>query len=136
MAELVDALVSNTSEKSCRFDSGTGYLEAVSKGAAFFIYIHNKMASVYILYSKQLKRFYTGSCLDLSYRIDQHLNKVFVKSFTAKVTDWELFFFVDDLGYDQARLIESHRKKMHSKTYITNMKKYPEIIEKLKIRFK
>ncbi len=26
LAELVDALVSNTSEKSCRFDSGTGYL--------------------------------------------------------------------------------------------------------------
>ena len=25
MAELVDALVSNTSEKSCRFDSGSGY---------------------------------------------------------------------------------------------------------------
>lgn len=27
MAELVDALVSNTSEKSCRFDSGSGYTQ-------------------------------------------------------------------------------------------------------------
>ena len=38
MAELVDALVSNTSEKSCRFDSGSGYQKALQKCKAFFIY--------------------------------------------------------------------------------------------------
>ena len=89
------------------------------------------MASVYILFSKKLDRFYTGSCDNLDYRIEQHLNKDFIKSFTAKTDDWELFFFVDHLQYVQARLIEGHIKKMKSKVYIQNLKKYPEIMQKL-----
>ena len=83
------------------------------------------MASVYILFSKKLDRFYTGSCNDLSYRIEQHFNKAFAQSFTANADDWELFFFVDNLHYKQARLIENHIKKMKSKVYIQNLKKYP-----------
>ena len=89
------------------------------------------MASVYILFSKKLDRFYIGSCDDLSYRIEQHLNRDFTKSFTAKTDDWELFFFVDHLQYTQARLIEEHIKKMKSKVYIQNLKKYPQIVQKL-----
>jgi len=91
------------------------------------------MASVYILYSQTLNRFYTGSCKDLSYRVDQHLNKEFTESFTAVADDWELYFSIDNLEYKQARLIEEHIKRMKSKIYIQNLKKYPEIIEKLKI---
>jgi putative endonuclease len=89
------------------------------------------MASVYILFSKKLNRFYTGSCHDLSYRIDQHFNKAFSKSFTAKDDDWELFFYIDHLGYAQARMIEGHIKKMKSRIYIQNLKNYPEIVQKL-----
>ena len=36
MAELVDALVSNTCGKPCRFDSGSGYLKASLQRGAFF----------------------------------------------------------------------------------------------------
>ena len=93
------------------------------------------MASVYVLFSKKLSRFYTGSCEDLSYRIQQHFNKDFNNSFTAKTDDWELFFFVDNLHYDQARLIEQHIKQMKSKAYIQNLKKYPEIIQKLIVKY-
>ena len=93
------------------------------------------MASVYILFSKKLDRFYTGSCNDLSYRIEQHLNKDFIRSFTAKTDDWELFFYVDDLQYAQARLIEEHIKKMKSKAYIQNLKKYPEIMQRLIVKY-
>ena len=89
------------------------------------------MASVYILFSKNLDRFYTGSCNDLDFRLNQHLNKEFAKSFTAKSNDWELFLLIDDLQYEQARLIERHIKKMKSKTYIQNLKKYPELVQKL-----
>ena len=35
MAELVDALVSNTCGKPCRFDSGSGYLKALLNRRAF-----------------------------------------------------------------------------------------------------
>jgi hypothetical protein len=38
MAELVDALVSNTCGKPCRFDSGSGYLKALLKRRAFVFY--------------------------------------------------------------------------------------------------
>jgi putative endonuclease len=93
------------------------------------------MASVYVLYSKKLNNFYIGSCKDLSYRIDQHLNKEFIASFTARVQDWELYISIDELVYRQARLIETHLKKMKSKTYIQNLTKYPEIIERLKAKY-
>ena len=93
------------------------------------------MASVYILFSETLDRFYTGSCKDRSYRIEQHFNKDFADSFTAKTDDWVLYFFVDDLEYEQARSIEEHIKKMKSKRYIQNLKKYPEIIQKLIMKY-
>ncbi len=76
------------------------------------------VASVYILYSAGLDRYYTGSCNDLSYRTDQHLNKKYGKSFTSKVNDWTLFWHFDDLSYKQARAIETHIKSMKSKIYI------------------
>jgi GIY-YIG catalytic domain len=46
------------------------------------------MATVYILRSEKLNRFYVGSCDSLEYRIDQHLNKEFVKSFTTSAEDY------------------------------------------------
>jgi putative endonuclease len=93
------------------------------------------MASVYILFSETLDRFYTGSCEDRSFRIEKHLNKDFTSSFTSKADDWVLFFFVDDLQYRQARLIEEHIKQMKSKRYIQNLKKYPAIIQKLIVKY-
>lgn len=62
------------------------------------------MASVYILFSKNLNKYYVGSCKDLAYRMDQHLNKDYIKSFTAKADDWMVFWHIDNLGYDQARI--------------------------------
>ena len=93
------------------------------------------MASVYILYSKSIERFYTGSCIDLLDRLEQHKNKVYEKIYTAKADDWELFFSIDDLEYKQARLIEAHIKKMKKNIYLQNLKKYPEMVEKLRQRF-
>ncbi|MES3017137.1 MAG: GIY-YIG nuclease family protein [Bacteroidota bacterium] len=94
------------------------------------------MASVYILYSGKLDTFYTGSCMDLHYRIGQHLNKDFINSFTAKADDWTLFYFKDNLEYRQARSIERQIKEMKSKLYLHNLKKYPEMMEKLLLRYR
>jgi len=93
------------------------------------------MASVYILFSNKLNNFYIGSCKDLSYRIDQHLNKEFAGSFTARAEDWILYLSIDELQYQQARAIEEQLKRMKSKAYIQNLLKYPEIIERLKIKY-
>ena len=89
------------------------------------------MASIYILFSKTLNRFYVGSCANLDLRLDQHLNKIFASSFTVKANDWELYLSIDNLSYKQARSIEIHIKKMKSIIYIKNLNKYPEMILKL-----
>ena len=53
-------------------------------------------------------------------------------SFTAKADDWDEFFVIPDLSKHQARSIEKHIKLMKSSTYIRNLKKYPELVQKLK----
>jgi putative endonuclease len=93
------------------------------------------MASVYILYSPSLNGYYTGSCQELSERIEQHLNGTIPGAYTAKAKDWMLYFSIDDLTYKQARDIESHIKQMKSKTYIENLKKYPELSLKLRKQY-
>ena len=93
------------------------------------------MATVYILYSKSSNAYYTGSCLDLEQRIKEHREKIYKKAFTSQATDWELFFSIENLDYKCARAIETHIKRMKSKVYIENLKKYPEITERLKKRY-
>ena len=93
------------------------------------------MATVYILYSNQAQRYYVGSCKNLKTRIEQHHNKEFPSSYTPKYSDWTTFFVIDDLDYQQARKIELHIKKMKSKIYIENLLAYPQITEKLKLKF-
>ena len=90
------------------------------------------MATVYILYSSSLNKYYIGSCKDLVDRFQQHQEDFFGKSFTQKANDWEIFYCLDDLTYSQARKIESHIKKMKSKKYIENLKDHPEMAQKLK----
>ena len=94
------------------------------------------MASVYILFSEKLNRFYAGSCLDLLQRLQSHKDKNFTDSFTSKTEDWELFFTINDLDYKQSRLIELHIKKMKSIIYIKNLKQYPELVAKLIERYR
>ena len=53
-------------------------------------------------------------------------------SFTKIAEDWELFLKIECKDIFEARKIERHIKKMKSKKYLENLKKYPEIIKKLK----
>ncbi|MFN5443386.1 MAG: GIY-YIG nuclease family protein [Crocinitomicaceae bacterium] len=94
------------------------------------------MATLYILYSSRLKKYYTGSCENLELRLAKHKEKLYKNSFSSITDDWVLYFIVNDLEYKQARKIEMHIKKMKSKVYIENLNKYPEIIERLKEKYK
>ncbi len=89
------------------------------------------MAALYILYSPSLNKFYTGSCIDVSDRIDQHLSEYFPGAFTGKAKDWVIYFDLNGLVYQQARKIEAHVKRMKSKKFIENLKAYPELSLKL-----
>ena len=93
------------------------------------------VASVYILFSKQIDQFYIGSCLNLATRLDIHQKNVFKNAFTKRANDWELYFEIPDLSFETARKIEAHIKKMKSRVYLQNLIKYPEISVKLKLKF-
>ena len=89
--------------------------------------------TVYILHSSKLNRFYTGSSeLAASERLELHLKKYYGDNkFTAKADDWKLFMTIECSNKSQALAIEKHIKKMKSSKYITNLKQFPEMIDKL-----
>jgi putative endonuclease len=92
------------------------------------------MDCVYILHSKTLNRYYIGFTTDLETRLEFHKNAESQK-FTAKADDWNVFLIIDCQSKLQGLSIEKHIKNMKSKTYIENLKKYPEIIVKLKEQY-
>ena len=93
------------------------------------------MATVYILHSSSIDFYYVGSCKDLDQRLLEHNSDAFKKGFTSRATDWEVYLRVDDLSYEQARKMEIHIKKMKSRKYIENLYRYPEMLDKLKLRY-
>ena len=125
----------------CRFDPDSRYRQDKEKHHASDVSLYCFrakifIASVYILFSDSLGKFYIGSCKDIDNRLQQHRLKAFTTSFTSKANDWQVFLLISvpiaiGMGYEQARKIEGHIKRMKSSVYIKNLKQYPEIIEKL-----
>jgi putative endonuclease len=91
------------------------------------------MISCYILHSEKLDRFYIGATQDdLDERIKKHNSHFYNgQHFTKQASDWVLFLAITCSSFSQARAIENHIKRMKSKKYIDNLKRYPEIVEKL-----
>ena len=89
------------------------------------------MADVYVLYSKKIDKYYNGSCINIFERPSEHLNKKYITSYTTKGADWVLYLSIQDLEYEQAKLLEKHIKKMKSRKYIENLKRYDELSKKL-----
>ncbi len=94
------------------------------------------MSSIYVIFSEKLGKYYIGETVDVNLRLIQHNTGYFDKSFTSVANDWSLFIVFECESRKQARQIETHIKNMKSKEYIENLKKYPEIILKLKEKYK
>jgi putative endonuclease len=92
------------------------------------------MTGCYIIFSQKLGKFYIGITQeDVHVRLEKHNSHGYGEHrYTAAANDWELFLFIATHDYSHAVRIEKQIKKMKSKTYISNLKKYPEMIEKLK----
>jgi len=94
------------------------------------------MIACYILYSSSLDKFYTGITQDnVESRLEKHNNSSYGNHYTSQTKDWEIFIVIPCDSVAQSMKIEKHIKKMKSKKYIYNLKSYPEIIEKLKIKY-
>jgi putative endonuclease len=86
----------------------------------------------YILYSLSIDRYYIGYTSDIEERYELHKNGHFGrKAFTFRTDDWEIYLLIPCETIEQALFIESKIKKMKSRKYIENLKKYPELIGKL-----
>jgi putative endonuclease len=86
----------------------------------------------YILYSKSIDGYYVGYTSNIEERLKLHKNGYFGgKSYTHKTSHWELFLVIPCESITHAMVLESRIKKMKSKIYIENLKKYPEMIEKV-----
>ena len=117
---------------SYREGGPTNQKPSVNRLTAFFI-----MSSCYILFSKKLEKYYVGATkVHVEERLLQHKEAYYGRhKFTAKADDWELYLEIECSTISQALRIESHIKCMKSTQYIQNLRKYPEMIEKLLHRF-
>lgn len=93
------------------------------------------MATVYILYSKDIDSYYIGSCKDIEIRLEDHIEKKYKNSYTTRAEDWEVVCQLNNLSHIQARNIEAHIKRMKSKKYINDLCKYHEISLKLQQKY-
>ena len=83
--------------------------------------------------SYQLERFYIGACqFNLNDRLSKHNNSFYGKGcFTSRANDWELYLFIPTQKFAHAIRLEKKIKSMKSRIYIENLKKYPEMVQKI-----
>ena len=76
------------------------------------------MFTVYILFSASRNTYYVGQSENVALRFELHKSKFFPGSFTSVANDWEIVFTIECKPRSQAVNIESHIKRMKSRTYI------------------
>ena len=93
------------------------------------------MIACYIIYSASLDKFYTGITQEsVEDRLEMHNKSGYGNHYTSQSSDGEIFLIIPCISVSQSMKIERHIKKMKSKTHIQNLKKYPEMVEKLLIK--
>ncbi len=74
------------------------------------------MATMYILYSEKLAKYYVGACTDFDRRLYEH--NIGHSKFTSKGIPWRLVYHEDFDELIAAKKRELQIKKMKSKKYI------------------
>ncbi|MDG1793836.1 MAG: GIY-YIG nuclease family protein [Flavobacteriaceae bacterium] len=90
------------------------------------------MPFCYIIYSSKLDKYYTGSCANFDLRLKAHNSKKYAASFTSKSDDWKRFIVIQTQTNKHAIRLERKIKQMKSRVFIENLKKYPELLNKIK----
>ncbi len=90
-------------------------------------------ALCYILYSKSFNKFYVGATHEaIEQRLEKHNNQSYGSHrYTATTNDWEVYLILETNDYAHAIRMERKIKSMKSKVFIQNLKKYPELRQKL-----
>jgi putative endonuclease len=69
---------------------------------------------------------------NLEQRIRQHNNPISRIKFTAKGIPWQLFIAIPCNCKEHALKLEKAIKAKKSRVFIENLKRYPELVEKIK----
>jgi putative endonuclease len=93
------------------------------------------MNYVYIIYSERLNRYYVGETYDLDQRLNYHNYLNLNNNSISNGVPWTLYFSIEVENRSIARKIESHIKRMKSRKYIENIKRYPEMAQKLRSKY-
>ena len=89
-------------------------------------------ASVYIIYSSTLDKYYVGlTTIDVSERLRKHNHSLYGKRYTSQANDWVLMIEIPCKDYTQARKIELYIKRMKSRTYIKSIIENKTVLEKI-----
>ncbi len=90
----------------------------------------------YILHSISINQYYIGITTEaVDLRLLKHNESHYGQKFTSKTSDWEIYLVISCQCTRQMIEIEKHIKRMKSRIYIENLKKYPEIIDRLKGKY-
>ena len=93
--------------------------------------------SCYIIYSRRLDRYYIGYTVDFEERLWQHNSGYYGSgAYTSKAGDWEEYLVIPCETIGEAVYIEGYIKRMRSRRYIENLRRYPGIIERLRLKYK
>ncbi len=95
-------------------------------------------ARCYILFSQKLNKFYVGVTTDdIHVRITKHNESQYGNHrYTSTADDWELYLDIVVEDFAHAVRMERKIKSMKSSKYIQNLKKYPELLEKIRLETK
>jgi putative endonuclease len=79
-----------------------------------------------------VNRFYVGYTSDIEERLKLHNDGHFGgKSYSCKASDWDIYLLITCETIEQAIFVETKIKRMKSRKYIENLKRYPEMVEKI-----
>ncbi len=79
-----------------------------------------------------MNRYYVGHTSDFEQRIKMHNDGHFGgKTYTRRAKDWEEFLLIPCSTAKLAVYLEMKIKRMKSRKYIENLKKYPDLIKKI-----
>ena len=91
---------------------------------------------VYILFSERAGIYYIGNTdLDPKERLRQHNEGIHSKAATKRGIPWRLVLNLSCQSRLQARRVETHIKRMKSRTYTENLLRYPDMRDKLLRRY-
>lgn len=69
---------------------------------------------------------------NLEQRITQHNNPISLTKFTSKGIPWQLFIAIPCYNKEHALKLEKAIKAKKSRVFIENLKRYPDLVEKIK----